>query len=103
MTSSTAQTTIEMQLIWKETWKFYNLGPALDNDNTSRIEAQLQRRFLQLTEEKTSLRSVQIAIRATGLQCLNMYGHCYSESSLPFYMSKAITKFSALKAKGLQN
>jgi len=40
--------------ILNDTTKFVDLGPATSNDNTAKIETQIQRRLLQLTKENLS-------------------------------------------------
>ena len=42
----------KMMTILNDTTKFLDLGPAISNDNTAKIEAQIQRRLLQLNKEK---------------------------------------------------
>jgi len=38
--------------ILNNTTKFLDLGPATSNDNTAKIETQIQQRLLQLNKEK---------------------------------------------------
>ena len=42
----------KMMTILNDTTKFLDLGPATSNDNTTKIETQMQRRLLQLNMEK---------------------------------------------------
>jgi len=42
----------KMKTILNDTTKFLDLGPATNNDNTTKIETLIQRRLLQLSNEK---------------------------------------------------
>ena len=42
----------KVMTILNDTTKFIDLGPATSNDNTAKIETQIQRRLLQLNKEK---------------------------------------------------
>jgi len=42
----------KMKTILNDTTKFLDLGPATNNDNTAKIETLIQRRLLQLSNEK---------------------------------------------------
>jgi len=44
----------EMMTILNDTTEFLDLGPATSNDNTAKIETQIQRRLLQLSKENQS-------------------------------------------------
>ena len=51
----------------------YFLGPASQNDNTAKIESQIQRRLLKLKTKNLIPAGVYEAIRPTGSQRLRMY------------------------------
>jgi len=64
----------KMMTVLNDTTKFLDLGPATSNDNTAKIEAQIQRRLLQLNKEKLISKILYKAIRPTGSQRPCMYG-----------------------------
>ena len=57
---------VPLESILKDTFKFQNLCSALDNENTFRKEAKLQKRLLQLAADKVLSHSVYEAISPTG-------------------------------------
>ena len=63
----------KIMTILNDTNKFLDLGPATSNDNTAKIETQIQRRLLQLNKEKIISKTEYKAIRPTGSQRPSMY------------------------------
>jgi len=63
-----------MMTILNDITKFLDLGPAISNDNTAKIETQIQRRLLQLNKKKLISKTEYKAIRPTGSQRPRMYG-----------------------------
>ena len=57
----------KMKTILNDTTKFLDLGPATNNDNTTKIETLIQRRLLQLSNEKLISKTEYKAIWPTGL------------------------------------
>jgi len=64
----------KMKTILIDTTKFLDLGPANNNDNTAKIKTLIQRRLIQLSNEKFISKTDYKAIRPTGSQRPRMYG-----------------------------
>ena len=64
----------ETQFILQGSSKFKNLGPFSETDNTSKIEAHIQRRILQLKKDDLHLSKIYNSIRPTGSQRPRIYG-----------------------------
>ena len=64
----------KMNFILQDNFKFENLGPSSEFDNTAKIEAHIQRRLLQLKKEGLLPSTIYSRIRPTGLQRPRMYG-----------------------------
>ena len=64
--------------------KFKNLGPADQNDNTAKIELQIQCRLLELKKNLIPIR-IYKAIQPTDTQCPRIYGlPCFYAPSCPY-------------------
>ena len=64
----------EMNLILNVASKFQQIGPADTNDNTAKVEAKIQRRLLQLSNDGVMHESVYKKIRPTGSLRPRLYG-----------------------------
>ena len=58
----------KMNFILQDNSKFENLGPSHEFDNTAKIEAHIQRRFLLLKKEGLLPSKIYSRIRPTGSQ-----------------------------------
>ena len=63
-----------MNLILNDASKFQQIGPADTNDNTTKIQAKIQRRLLQLSNGGVMHESVYKEIRPTGSLRPRLYG-----------------------------
>ena len=63
----------KMDFILQDNYKFENLGPSSEFDNTAKIEAHIQRRLLQLKKEGLLPSKIYSRIRPTGSQRPRMY------------------------------
>ena len=63
-----------MDTLLHNAFKFENLCPANQNDNTAKIESQIERRLLELKKKNLIPARVYEAIRPTGSQLPRMYG-----------------------------
>ena len=64
----------KMESILHDEFKFKALGPVHSNDNTAKLESQLQRRLLKLHKDDLLPPGVYEAIRPTGSLRPRMYG-----------------------------
>ena len=64
----------KMHFILQDNYKFENLGPSSEFDSTTKIEAHIQRRLLQLKKEGLLPFKIYSRIRPTGSQRPRMYG-----------------------------
>lgn len=64
----------KMEFILQDSSKFKTLGSSAEADNTTKIEAQIQRRLLQLKKEGLLPADIYNKIRPTGSQRPRMYG-----------------------------
>ena len=64
----------KMMTILNDANKFLDFGPVTSNDNTAKIETQIQRRLLQLNKEELISNTEYKAIRPTGSQQPRMHG-----------------------------
>jgi len=53
----------KIKTILNDTTKFLDLGPATNNDNTAKIETQIQQQLLQLSNEKLIFKTEYKAFR----------------------------------------